>query len=200
MLLKEFLATAKSSIRELFTLRSGSKQEQPEQKDIKMFPANTESAYRFCFSHRVNGPHYRDKKWYDFEPEQIADFLSKIIEKEDKYKIKFDGRKNIEYKTVSQMVDSRNGSACSVKWRGESFQGLYRYMNVQNLRNMFAILTYYKIPITIFGKQYLVEYDNGVDFKRFATDEQFIDQACYLKELNSGDVKFCKDFLRFRAI
>lgn len=200
MSLKEFLATAKSSIKGLFTSRSGSKQEQPEQKEEKMFPKNQDTAYRFCFRTHVNGRHYNEKSWYDFEPEQIADFLSKIIEKEDKYKIKFTGRKNVEYKTVSQMVTGHRGGAGSIKWNGTSFQGLWRYMNIQNLRNMFSILAYHKIPITIFGKQYLVEYDNGVDFKEFATDEQFIDQACYLKELNSGDVKFCKDFLRFRAI
>lgn len=165
-----------------------------------MFPENIESAYRFCFGRPVKGSHHYDKTWYDFEPEQIADFLSKIIEKEDRYKIKFTGRKNVEYKTVSQMVAPYYGGASQVNWNENSFSHLYRYLNVQNLRNMFSILAYHKIPITIFGKQYLVEYDNGVDFKEFATDEQFIDQACYLKELNSGDVKFCKDFLRFRAI
>lgn len=165
-----------------------------------MFPENIESAYRFCFGRPVKGSHHYDKTWYDFEPEQIADFLSKIIEKEDKYKIKFTGRKNVEYKTVSQMVAPCYGGVPHVRWNENYFSHLYRYLNVQNLRNMFSILAYHKIPITIFGKQYLVEYDNGVDFKEFATDEQFIDQACFLKELNSGDVKFCKDFLRFRAI
>jgi hypothetical protein len=164
-----------------------------------MFPENIESAYRFCFGRPVKGSHHYDKKWYDFEPKQIADFLSTIIEKQDKHKIKFDGRKNIEYRTVSQMVAPRCG-VTDVRWNENSFPYLYRYMNVQNLRNMFSILAYHKIPITIFGKQYLVEYDNGVDFKQFATDEQFIDQSCYTKELNSGDVKFCKDFLRFKAI
>lgn len=197
---KEFLAAAKSSIKSLFTLLCGNKQEQLEQKDVKMFSENIENAYRFCFGRPAEGSRNYNKTWYDFKPEQIADFISKIIEKEDRHRVKFTGRKNVEYKTVSQMVSPRSGGASRVEWNENSFPYLYRHPNVQNLRNMFSILAYRKIPITIFGKQYLVEYDNGADFKEFATDEQFIDQACYLKELNSGEMKVCKDFLRFRAI
>lgn len=165
-----------------------------------MFSENAENAYRFCFGRPAEGSRNYNKTWYDFKPEQIADFLSKIIEKEDRHRVKFTGRKNVEYKTVSQMVSPRSEGASRVDWNENSFPYLYRHPNVQNLRNMFSILAYRKIPITIFGRQYLVEYDNGADFKEFATDEQFIDQACYLKELNSGEMKVCKDFLRFRAI
>ena len=158
-----------------------------------------QSAYRFCFGKPLPNVHDFSKKYYDFSEREISEFISKIIEKYDNHKFYFNRNKNVNFVSVSQLVQP-SGLASSIEYGGENFGYLYRYMNVQNLRNMFSILSVNKIPITIHGRVYTVDYDNGEDPKPLATDEYTIDQSCFLKQLNSGEWKFCKDFLTFHAV
>lgn len=155
-----------------------------------------ESAYRFCFS-KYSGREF-SKSYYGFSESEIAEFLSKIIEKYDSCKFYFCGNKKVKFVTVSQLV-SPSGGASNIEHRGEKFSSLYRYMNVQNIRSMFSILFVNKIPIKVHGKEYLVNYDTGDDPYQYTEDFE-IEQSCYLKRLNSGEMRHCKDFLTFRAV
>ena len=162
---------------------------------------STESAYRFCFGKPLKGRAYEyEKTYYDFEPEEISKFIALLVEKFDHTKYYFNGRKNVKFTTVATLVKPTN-STTKLSFFGEKFTyPMWRYLNIQTIRQMFAIAAYHKIPITIFGKQYLVDYDNGDDVKVYATDKYQIEQSCWWKQLNSGEWRFCKDFLRFRAI
>lgn len=176
------------------------KHKQSKQEE-EMIHENTETAYRFVFGKPIKGRAYEyAKTYYDFKPEEIAAFITLLVEKFDTTKYYFDGRKNVKFTTVSTLVQTGNSSS-KLTFFGERFTyPLWRYLNVQTLRQMFAIASYRKIPITIYGKQYTVEYDNGEDVKYFATDEYQVEQSCWWKHLNSGEWRFCKDFLRFKAI
>lgn len=158
-----------------------------------------ESAYRFCFGKSTSyGANVLSKSYHGFSEKEISEFISAIIEKYDKYKVYFYGNKNVRFVTVAQLV-SADGGAHSIKYRGEKFNVLFRYMNVQNLRSMFSILFVNKIPIKIHGKEYLVNYDTGDDPYQYTADFN-IEQSCYLKRLNSGELKHCKDMLFFKAV
>ena len=159
------------------------------------------SAYRFVFA-KVTTKNFRQtmtRSCYDFSAAEISEFLSSIVEKYDNVKYYFNGRKKVRLCAVSKLVQASNG-ASSVRFRGETFSSLARYVNVQNLRNMFAILAYHKVPMRIHGKEYLVNYDNGMDVKEWAQDNMFPFQDVYNKLFNCGEVLKQKDLLFFTAI
>lgn len=156
------------------------------------------SAYRFAFGTKFSKGEI-DRKFYDFSVWEISEFLSAIVEKYDNKKYYFTGRKKVNLGTVQYLVRSGNG-ANSVLYHGNRFAKLSSHMNIQNIRNMFAILAYGKIPMRIHGKKYLVDYDNGSDVRDMATDMYTVEQSTFLKLLNSGEWKTCKDNLNFVLI
>lgn len=159
------------------------------------------SAYRFCFKKAAqrNGVLVYKTGYYDFSEKEISEFLSAIVEKYDKYHYHFGKKKNVELGSVGNLVHFNHGASC-IKFRGEGFNSLCHYRNSQNLRNMFAIAADKKIPLTIFGRKFLVNYDCGHDSRPLAQDKNFYALDLHKKTFNCGVEMFKKDILFFTAI
>lgn len=138
------------------------------------------SSYTYCLTTKNRSVNFYRKRYFDFSKEDIANFVSPILEKAE---IK-DGKRKVNIGSVSSLANK----CYSATWGGVKIYPLASYKNAQILRSMFAILHETKTPVVVNGKSYYVEYDSGIDSKNFCDENNIARLTNSIKKMTNNGI------------